>query len=259
MAETKNEKAAAERERKARIKRAHAHLEALPADDRQAVLDSAAEKEGDARDAGSRRAHIAFVEDALVAWIVGGRAIDAGTMTPDAIDALVEEVSREVRGDAATEEMRADARHVLAGATATPALAVEEQAAQAVAQERQSLEARAVAMREKGLTVAEIARELKVGTPAARELCGLTARGGAKAKAPKAAGRKRVEREVRGAGADRQEKCPECGEWKPAPQDAAGGYVKAADFREGRGDCRACYNKRWLEGKQRREAARAGK
>lgn len=271
---TNQEKAAAERERKARIRRAQQHLAELPKDEQDHVVESASEKEAQAREAGSRRASVAFLEDALVAWSIGGTLMAAHrkgiTLTPEQTREVVEAADVEYRGtdpqgvtdtsvaqdrQAAIELRATAAAEVTVAADATP-----EQLGAAANQLAEDmvgkLRAKAVALREKGLTVAEVAKELNVNPALARDLCGDEKRGGKVAKKTTEPRPKRAARDVRTHRGQRQEKCPECGEWKPAQQDAAGKYLKESDYREGRGDCRACYNRRWLEGKQRREAAK---
>lgn len=288
---TQQEKAAAERERKARIKRAQAHLADLPADERQHLVETASEKELAARDAGIRRASVAFLEDALVAWSIGGTLMAAHgqgvVLTREQVDEVVRAASDRYRGNSegidtlpeafAALEFRPPAQRkraraalpdqkqpTAAAAVTVPADATPEQLGQAANDVAEKLVAdlktKAVALRGQGLTVAEVATRLHVNPRLAADLCGEAPRG--KAKAPAAARVRAAQRPVRGHvgdGASRQEQCPGCGEWRPAQVDAAGAYLKESDFRPGRGDCRACYNRRWLEGKKRREAERAGK
>ncbi len=128
------------------------------------------------------------------------------------------------------------------------------------------LTARARGMREAGLTVAEIAGELDVGAAAVQAALAGAPRGKPAVPRQRQKGRgepkatARRARESRGgAGVDRQEKCPACGKWRCAERNGDGKYVVEADFREGRQDCRECYNRRWREGNERRKAQKAAK
>jgi hypothetical protein len=216
MSQTLTDKAAAERERKAKIRQGKERLAALDDVSQRRVQQKAAYLE--THDTGKKAAW-RYLEQAL--------DIHDAEQAPDA---------------EATIDLD-DPASVAAG--------VDELAEGML----ESLRIKVVAARvEDKMTLAEIQQKFNLHPNLVRELLGaeLAASGGAK----KAARSRKAAREVRGDGATRQEKCPDCGEFRAAQKHDDGKYDAGADFREGRSDCRACYNRRWREGQARRKAAK---
>lgn len=234
---TLTDKAAAERERKANIRRGKERLAALDGDVQQTVLEQARIAEEDAREQGDRRASWQFLADALDAEDerMHSAHLDGTAKVPD-LDKIAAVAEATVDLD--------DPASVAAGVEVLATGLVDD------------LRDKVRAARTGGLTLLEIRQKFNLHPKLVKELLGdLAETGAAKSQEQTArqASRRRPAREVRGDDDRREEKCPACGKWHDARLGDDGDYIKDADYRKGRADCRACYNLRWREGVARRK------